>query len=65
MTLLEILIGFAIALVIIAGALFFALRTPHRKGPARHNIRGNGDHATGHSSLFDGRGGGGGDGGGD
>ncbi|KIC50058.1 hypothetical protein [Tateyamaria sp. ANG-S1] len=54
MTFVELVIGFSIAFAIIAGALFFAFKTPRLKGPTRHNIRGNGDHATGHRSLFDG-----------
>ena len=52
MTLVEFTIGFAIAIVIIVGAFFFAFRTPRLKGPTRHNIRGNGDHAGGqHHSI--------------
>lgn len=58
MTLVEILIGFAIALSIIVGVAIFAFRTPKIKGPNRHGIGGNGDYACQGS-------GGGGDGGGD
>lgn len=53
MTFVEVLIGCAIALAIILGAVFFALRTPKLKGPNRHDIRG-----SGHDGM-------GGDGGGD
>ena len=60
MTLVEFTIGFAIAIVIIVGAIFFAFRTPRFKGLTRHNIRSNGDHAGGDHHSF---GGGGGDGG--
>jgi len=60
MTIVEFLIGFVIALVIIIGALFFALRTPNLKGPSRHGIRGSGDCTHGHHSSFEGSDGGGG-----
>lgn len=65
MTFVEFLVGFAIAFAIVAGALFFAFRTPNLKGPTRHGIRGNGDHAHGTHDTFSGSNGGGGDGGGD
>lgn len=65
MTFFEVLIGFSIAFAIIAGALFFAFRTPRLKGPTRHNIRGDGDYADRQYGNFDGSDGGGGDGGGD
>lgn len=65
MSLVEILIGCAIALIIIVGAVFFAFRTPKTKGPSRHGIKGNGDYAGGHHNAFTGSDGGGGDGGGD
>lgn len=60
MTFVEFLIGFAIAFVIIAGAVFFAFLTPNLKGPTQHGIRGNGDHVDDHYDTF-----GGSDGGGD
>lgn len=65
MTFVEILIGSLIAVAIIAGAILFTVRTPNLKGPTRHGIRGNGDHAHGHDDFLGGGDGGGGDGGGD
>ena len=63
---LEVLIGIAIAIAIIAGAVFFAFYTSNIKGPSRHGIRGNGDSAYGDGRSnrgFDSGGDGGGGGG--
>lgn len=53
MTFVEVLVGIALALAVIAGALFFAFWTPNFKGPTQHDIRGNGDHAKdGYRTTF-------------
>ena len=65
--LVEILMGVLFALAIIAGAIFFAFKTPNIKGLSRHNIRGNGDYAGSQmrgNRDFDSGSDGGGDGGG-
>ena len=64
--LFEVLIGVLIAIVFVAGAIFFAFKTPNLKGPSRHNIRGDGDYADSHppgNRSFDSGGDGGSDGG--
>ena len=65
MTLVEVLLGFAIALAVVLGAVLFAFRTPKIKGLSRHGIRGDGDYADRHHSAFAGSFGEGSDGGGD
>ena len=54
MTLMEVVIGVALALVIFAGAVFVAFRMLNLSGPTRHGIRGNGDYDSGHHDSFGG-----------